>query len=189
MKKIIGIFGGTFDPPHLGHYGIARRVLELNLVDEVYWIPVYRHAFGKEPAPYWDRCIMVAAMITKDPQMKVMEIEDKIENPQWSKNVIEYLINQSPLDRFRFILGADQYEELDKWHDFDTVRRLASPIWIARNTISIPGEQVIQFNNPNSSTLIRRKIKDKESVSMLVGKEVYAYVQQKGLYKPNKKGD
>lgn len=188
MKRV-GIFGGTFDPPHLGHLELATEVLDQELVDVVCWVPVFTHAFPeKNPVSFWDRYFMTRLTIENDSRMSVWDLEAYIKDPQWSENVINEIAAHYPGSEFRFIVGADQYDVRHRWHDFDAVEKLAPPLWIARERTEIPGQQVVQINNSISSTKIRDMIADGEDVSTYVVEEVYNYILVKGFYRPEKKG-
>ena len=188
--KSVGIFGGTFDPPHLGHYEVAETVLKSGLVNIICWVPVFRHAFPeKHPVSFWDRYFMARLTTEDDARMSVWDLEAHIKNPQWSENVINYIAEHFPGSSLRFILGADQYDVRHRWHDFKAIEQLAPPIWIARKRKEIPNEEVLQVNNPISSTAVRKKIASGEDFSMDIAKPVHSYILFKGLYKPRKKGN
>src|SRR5688572_24594823 len=77
----VGLFGGSFNPPHVAHALVALYVLETQPVDELWFVPVYAHAFGKDLAPYEHRvamCKLVAQAL--GPRVKVSRAEEELAN-------------------------------------------------------------------------------------------------------------
>jgi len=179
--KTIGIFGGTFDPPHIGHYAIAEKVILTGLCDYVCWLPVKVHAFDKNPTAFKYRSEMVNLLIVNRNDMFVSEAELLVDNSQYTHNVLRYLAELYTGYNLRFIVGADQHKLIHKWNNFDEIRRIAPPIWVSRGTTVIP-EPTIIIDISTSSTLIRNKIKLGEDVSNFIHEKVYTFIKENGLY-------
>ena len=75
----IGVFGGTFDPPHMGHLELASIVLESGLVDRVIFVPCLKHALGKSPAGFEHRFAMCKVLVEGKENMDVSDIESRLD--------------------------------------------------------------------------------------------------------------
>lgn len=195
MQKI-GLFGGTFDPVHLGHLITAEYVLnELNL-DKIYFIPAHKHALksnNKITSPSIRLEILKIAL--KDYScFEICDIE-------LQSNKISYTIDTLtkfkqyeglPKSELYYIIGFDNLSELHLWKDYQKIWELANLVVLAR-----PGEydeqlvlkykeQIIIPNSPKidiSSTLIRNNIKENKSWQAMVPSDVYKYIEYNKVYK------
>ncbi|HSA58183.1 MAG TPA: nicotinate-nicotinamide nucleotide adenylyltransferase [bacterium] len=148
-SKNIAIFGGTFDPPHAGHYEIARRLARRKGVDQVWIVPVYRHAFGKKSAPFGKRLSACRAFFKGiGPKVKVKDWERRLGGVSYTVRLLRFLHKRHPDAVFHLAVGSDAYRERRAWKDFKEIERLARLIVFPRG----PGSAI-----PNvSSTEIRR---------------------------------
>ena len=119
----VGIFGGTFDPPHNGHLALCRTVLESALVDRVIIVPCLRHAFGKQPVPFEHRVAMCELMAGQDEEVLVNEAEAALDEPGKTLALVRYLMSNNPDVEFRLVAGSDIWHERDKWYHFDDIAR------------------------------------------------------------------
>jgi nicotinate-nucleotide adenylyltransferase len=133
MSKKIALFGGSFNPPHEGHYEIARRVARRPDIREVWVLPVYSHPFGKELAPFEERlgdCRSLFHPLL--PQVKVLDLERKLGGTSWSVRLIQYLKDRYPESEFALVMGEDAFREQGSWKGFPTIKREASLIVFPR---------------------------------------------------------
>jgi nicotinate-nucleotide adenylyltransferase len=198
--KTIALFGGSFNPPHVAHQMVALYALQVADIDEVWFVPTYRHVFGKELADYQHRVAM-CELIARDfaGKAKVCTTEREIaELPGFvasrTLDLIEYLCGRHPDHRWRLLIGADILLETNKWHRWDQVAALAPPIVVGRTSASpqvplVPDEgwsqswDVTEFAMPQvSSTEVRSRIKQQQSAQWLVPRQVLRYIQDIGLY-------
>ena len=133
MSKKIVLFGGSFNPPHAGHFEIAKRVGRRRGVDEVWVLPVYRHPFGKKMEPFEDRlrlCRQHFRLLA--PKVKVKDLERRLGGVSWTIRTLRHLRQQHPTWKFSIILGADTYRQRKSWKDFEAIRQMADLIVFPR---------------------------------------------------------
>lgn len=114
----VGLLGGTFDPPHLGHLHLARIVLDRDYVDEVMLIPAYRNPLkGRKelatPKQRWEMCQIA---IENEPGLSVSDIELTRGGPSYMVETVEELMKVRAKDKYFVIIGADTVRTLDKWY-------------------------------------------------------------------------
>ena len=119
----IAVYGGSFNPPHVVHAMVASWLLWTDLVDEVWMVPVYRHAFegihDKKLASYSDRVQWCEAMETDvDSRIKVSTIESQLPTPSYSIDTLQALAKQFPEHEFRLCVGSDVIPDLPNWKFF-----------------------------------------------------------------------
>jgi nicotinate-nucleotide adenylyltransferase len=136
----IGILGGTFDPPHVGHLGVVDAALASAEVDRVLLAPCVGHALGKAPAPFAHRLAMCRLLVAGEPRAEVSDAEREIATPGRTLELLGVLRGRHPGATLRLVAGADSYFERDEWYRFDEVARLAPPLWVGRRGVPpIPG--------------------------------------------------
>jgi len=119
--KII-LFGGSFNPPHLGHQQMVEAVLEANLADEVWYLPVGVHDFAKQIASAPDRLAMLELVLaaTKDQLRSRVRLEDcelRRSGVSHSADTLDYLAARYPQHQFSFLLGSDNLPKFHLWED------------------------------------------------------------------------
>lgn len=186
----IGLFGGSFNPPHVAHQLVTLYVLESQDLDEVWLLPTYRHAFGKDLASFEDRMAMCQlAVAPLGPRAKVLATEAELaRRPDFRASrtlyLLEALIEAHPGHRFRLIIGSDILAESDKWYRWDDVVALAPPLVIGRAGHLPPNATATELVMPEvSSTEVRRRVARQESVRNLLPREVVRYIDERGLYR------
>src|SRR5262245_54136101 len=94
----IGLFGGTFDPPHVGHFVLADRCREGAGLDEVWFVPSYRppHKPDGAVSAYEDRCAMVRAVTLGEAGYHLSLIESELEPPSFTARTLEALLGRYP---------------------------------------------------------------------------------------------
>jgi len=125
----VGVFGGTFDPPHVGHVAVARDVADALALDSVLWIPARTppHKTDREISPAPVRREMAAAAAAADPRFEVSDVELEREGPSWTVDTLRLLRARDPEAKLFLILGADQVRTLDTgWREPEEVLRLAT---------------------------------------------------------------
>lgn len=187
----VALFGGSFNPPHVAHQMLVTYVLATCDIDEVWFVPTARHAFGKDLASYEDRvamCEVVAAAV--GPRAQVSRAEQTLAAlPGFvvsrTLHLLEHLQGQHPQHQFRLLIGADILLETDKWYRWDAVVQLAPPIVVGRSGVVPPaGATVTEYAMPAiSSTEVRRRLHAQEPVNWLVPRAVLGYIAAKGLYR------
>jgi nicotinate-nucleotide adenylyltransferase len=126
MSRRIGIFGGTFDPPHLGHMAVARAALQQLNLHHVEWVvsaqPPHR---GAPSADRYDRLAMVTLATCEDPAMHPSARELRRGGTSYTVDTLNELLAEFPGAELVLVIGADSLDELPTWREPDTIRRLA----------------------------------------------------------------
>ena len=182
---IVGVFGGSFNPPHLSHMLALAIVLARFDVEKLLVVPTYQHPFAKSLAPYDDRVKMCELAMSWLPRVEVSRVEEELGGESRTLRTIEHLRAQYPDKPLRFIMGADIMLESSKWYAFDRIAALAPPIVLGRVGIDYPGAPVPVLP-AISSTEVRAKLgeagADLGSIAELVPKAVIEYARAHGLY-------
>lgn len=183
-----GIFGGTFDPPHLGHLVAAQEVHFRLGLDSVLWVPaaIPPHKTGQPITPGPTRLEMVRAAIAGDPRFQASDIELRREGPSYTVDTLRALRDARPDDELFLIIGADQLAELRSWRDPEGIAALATIVGFGRegeNPPEIEGVRVVPVPRIDvSSTEVRRRVGAGEPVEYLVRRGVSAVIGREGLY-------
>jgi len=179
----IALFGGSFNPPHVGHLLVASYVLATADIDELWLMPARRHAFGKALAPFEDRvamCHLLAAQFASG--VRVSKVEAELAGSGRTVDTLEHLKSTMPSHDFRLVVGADILEESELWSEFDRVRELAPLLVVARSGHPHPEAQGPAMPEV-SSTLVRELIRRGEGAQRLLPRTVLAYIKERGLYR------
>ncbi|MCM3215302.1 nicotinate-nucleotide adenylyltransferase [Niallia taxi] len=188
MRKKIGILGGTFDPPHIGHLIIANEVMHHENLDEIWFMPNQEppHKIKSGSASNEDRLAMLRLAIKDKEGFHVQTIELDREGKSYTFDTMTILKEMHPEFEFHFIIGADMVEYLPKWYMIDELLQLVHFISVNRPNYSIDTSYPVQFVEvPDiniSSKLIRGKLIKGETISFLVKEEVERYIKEKRLY-------
>ncbi len=115
----IGIFGGTFDPPHIGHLILAEEAAEQLGLDHVLWIltPFPPHKKMQKISPLQDRMSMVLLAITSNQKFSLSRVDIDRQPPHYAADTLSLLREKSPGDEFFYLMGADSLNDLPTWHD------------------------------------------------------------------------
>ncbi len=178
----VGILGGTFDPPHLGHLGVASSALSAGLVDEVWLIPCLSHRFGKSPEPFEHRLAMCELLAGDDSRIRVSDVEARLNRPGYTLDLVRRLQREHPTLAFRLIAGTDIYHEREKWHRYDEVARLAPPIYVARQGEPPIPEPTLAPPPDISSSRIRGALRRGERPEGVTLESVLRYIEAHVLY-------
>lgn len=190
----IGIFGGTFNPPHRGHLLLASMARERCGLDRVLWVPNSRSPFktGEDLAPAADRLAMVRAAAAGDERFAVSEIEIRQGGTSYTVETLRMLREAYPDAAFRLIAGRDQLSGFARWREPEEVVRLAPLIVFPRpgcEQAPVPegfGKYVEFVEAPGvdlSGTEIRERIRAGRSVRDMVAPAVLEIIAERGLYR------
>jgi len=182
-RGITGVFGGSFNPPHLAHVLAVAVVLARFEVERILVVPTHQHPFAKSLAPYDDRVKMAELAMGWLPRVVVSRVEEELGGESKTLRTIEHLRAQHPEWDLRFVMGADIVVESKKWYRFDRVAELAPPIVLGRAGVTYEGapESVLPAI---SSTDVRAKIAAGawDELEEIVPRGVLAYARERGLY-------
>jgi nicotinate-nucleotide adenylyltransferase len=175
-----GIFGGAFDPPHLGHLAAAAVALATGELERLLIVPCFDHPFGKRMSPWADRLAMVRLAFAPLARVEVSEVEAGLPQPSLTLNTVRALCAARTDVRWFLVVGSDTLKDRGAWHRFDEVVRLAEPLVIGRqgHEPGAPG-----FAIPDvSSTELRRRLAAGERLPEGLDPAVARYVAEHRLY-------
>jgi nicotinate-nucleotide adenylyltransferase len=134
-RKRIAIYGGTFDPVHLGHLEVARKVVQIFDIDELLFVPARHapHKLEQEVTAPLHRYSMLVLASQDEPQMFVSTFEMEARDRQYTVNTLEHFrstLGQNT-DLF-FIMGADSWAEITSWREWQRLPTLANIIVVTR---------------------------------------------------------
>lgn len=176
MIKRVALFGGSFNPPHIGHVAICEWLLAKDLADEVWVVPCLIHPFGKFLAPFAERFAMcLFAFQDIGPKVVVSKVEKFLGGTSHTVRTIRHLIDTHPDCKFSLVTGGDVGAQTKEWLDFDQIKKLVDVIAIPRG----PRSPI-----PNiSATQVRDRIAAGDSIVGLVPREVAVYIITHRLYR------
>jgi len=185
----IGLFGGSFDPPHICHSLLCFYVLEMTDVDKVLWVPCVDHAFAKVSASFEHRLAMSRlAAQALGPRVEISDIEKMLPRPSYTINTVEALRRQMAGARISVLIGSDIVAELERWQRIEDLRQQADFIIVPRGGY-VSGDDETAVALPRlSSTDIRNALRSGHSVDGFVTPAVRAYIEHHGLYREREKG-
>jgi nicotinate-nucleotide adenylyltransferase len=190
MSRRVGLLGGTFDPPHLGHLVVAECArVELGL-DEV-WLLVAGEPWMKgEITPAQHRIRLVQAAVEGNEHLRVDDREVFRTGPTYTADTLEELTAEAPDTRWWFLLGIDAANAIDRWERVDAAFELATFAVVPRpaHEPKVPepyGSQVVYLDVPMvdvSSSQLRERYRTGRATRYLVPDAVEALIVSQGLY-------
>ncbi len=198
--KNIGIMGGSFDPPHIGHLAIAKWVYKELDLEEIWFVPTgkvyYKNSLKGASAE--DRVNMVKLAIADEPAFLVKTIEAEKDEFSYTYMTLERLKEENPDTCFTFIVGADSLAYMDSWREPKRIFELCRVATVNREGYSIEeleekkkflsekfGADIIILNMPSvnvSSTLVRTKWGETGKTEDYISPRVAEYIEKNGLY-------
>jgi nicotinate-nucleotide adenylyltransferase len=199
MRRI-GLFGGTFDPPHLGHLALAEHARDLLRLDEVRFIPAGQppHKRGVRITPAAGRVAMTRLAVRGNPAFTVSTIEVRRGGPSFTIETLREVAAGAPRARLYLMMGADSLDDFAAWRDPDAILGLATLVVAGRppgraprrlrgQTASrVPRACLVRLDNPElalSSSQVRACVAAGRSVRYLVPDAVAAYIARHRLYR------
>jgi nicotinate-nucleotide adenylyltransferase len=134
-RRRIALYGGTFDPVHVGHMAVARSLLLLFALDEVLFIPAYvaPHKRERRTSPALDRYAMLALSTQGEESFRVSTVElSSPERPYTVNTLAHFCETAGDAARFFFVMGADSWEEITTWREWERVLALTDQIVVTR---------------------------------------------------------
>jgi nicotinate-nucleotide adenylyltransferase len=177
----IALFGGSFDPPHVGHLLAAAYVLATEPVDELWFVPVFAHPFQKPlQAPFEHRVALCEAVASSLQGARVSRLEQELGGEGRTVDLLEHLHLKHPSTRFALVLGTDLDQERTNWKRWDRVQELARIVRVSRSTIENAPEPRMPMV---SSTEVRALLQTGGDASRLVPRAVLAAIRAAGTYR------
>jgi nicotinate-nucleotide adenylyltransferase len=182
----VALFGGSFNPPHVAHQLVALYVLETEAVDELWFVPCFKHPFEKSLEPFEDRkrmCELAAAPLGG--RVRVSAIEQDLGGESLTLRTVKELGGRYPGHRFSLVIGSDLDREKATWYGADELGRVVDFIVVGRegHPGGAPGENAPGVRMPDiSSSGIRDSLRAGRDVRGLVPRSVLDYIGQRKLY-------
>ena len=200
MPERIGIFGGTFDPPHLGHLILASEARsQLNLT-RLLWVltPISPHKIDKPLTTVAHRLEMVQCAISDEPTFELSTIEFDRPAPQYTVDTFDIIKRQRPTADLILLIGADSLRGFTTWHrpadlvavcrEIGVMRRPGESVQLSALGAALPGimDKIRFVEAPLlqiSSREIRRRITEGLPFRYFLPPAVYDYIQTHNLYR------
>lgn len=188
----VAIFGGSFNPIHLGHIEIAKSVL--SEYDKVIFVPTFLSPFKLDDASRFeasplDRLNMVNIATKDESCFEVEPFEVLKKGTSFSIDTVKYVYEKYPniQGKLGLIIGSDSLASIKKWNDYETLLNLSNLIVAKRGNENITNSVIPYTLLPNlikpiSSSMIRSRIKKYEEWKSFVPKDVATYIEENGLY-------
>lgn len=198
----IGIYGGTFDPIHLGHLVLAEQCREQCRLDEVWFVPAGAppHKSGVEITPAKQRLEMLELALAGHDRFRIQRLEIDRAGPSFTVDTLQQFQDESAERQLFLLLGADSVHDLPTWRAPQRILQLATIVAVNRGdrpgfdvaaatqsfghaaaqrmiTVEMPGLDI-------ASRDLRRRVQDGRSIRYLVPRAVEMYIAQQHLYRP-----
>ena len=198
QPRRIGVLGGTFDPVHNGHLYIANALRMALDLERVVWIPAGRppHKTGQIVSSDRDRLAMLDIALAGSATDQIDTIDTERAGPSYTADTLEILAERFAPARLFFLMGEDSLRDLPTWHDPERLLRAAELAVAARPGVDadleavarrvptvkervhlVPTEEIAI-----SSSEIRRRVAEHQSIQGLVPAAVEAYIRDHDLY-------
>lgn len=189
----LGIFGGSFDPPHIGHLLVASDAFELLELDLLLFIPAAVQPFKRTAtqASAEQRLRMVELMIAGDSRFAADPVEIDRKGLSFTVETLELLAARYPGARRFLLIGEDLAGEIDTWRNAERIAELAEVVVLARTSSEsgdrgAPGRVPLAYIGTRrvdiSSTEVRTRVLAGKSIHGFVTEAVAEYIQTAGLY-------
>ena len=191
----LGIFGGSFNPPHNMHTDIANYMINQQYVDKVVFVPTgSKYAYKDNLIEEEHRLNMLEILSKKNENILVSDYELKSE-VVYTIDTLRYFKELYPNDEIHFICGLDNFSYIDKWKNGEEILSNYKIIVINRNGNNLE-ELLVKYNDYKdniivsnmemkdiSSTYIRDNIKEIDKVKEFIDEDVLRYIYEKELYR------
>ena len=207
-KKLIGIFGGTFDPVHIGHKLVIENLLELIKLDELIVIPNGTPPHKEKRIGETNKLRMTKLALGHIDKVKIDDREIIKETPSYAFLTFKELQKENPNDTLLWIMGSDSYSKIDTWHRYEEFIEEVNLVILSRPDCPIRkdsfAERLLEtrkiddvkgFENQTckilllsinpiklTSTEIRTMISNKNDVSKSLNQDVYKLIKENNLY-------
>jgi nicotinate-nucleotide adenylyltransferase len=197
----IGIFGGTFDPVHLGHLILAEQCRDQARLEQVWFMPAAHppHKAGPGLTRFEQRCDMLELAIAGHPSFRVERLERELPPPSYTSETLAELHRRHPADEFYLLMGSDGLPDLPTWHEprcvieraglvvvprpgvmLWTAERLAAALKLELSAVRLQFVACPMIEV--ASRELRRAIADGMSIRYMVPRSVEEYIRERKLY-------
>jgi nicotinate-nucleotide adenylyltransferase len=198
-QERLGIFGGTFDPPHIGHLILAGEAISQLKLTRLLWVltPIPPHKLNQPITPVERRLDMLNFLIMANQDFELSRVEMDRPGPHYAADTLQILAKQYPTAALVFLMGGDSLRDLPTWHlapdlvaachEIGVMRRPGDSINLADLDSQLPGVQSkVRFVEAPlldiASSEIRRRVGQGKAFRYYLTPEVYEYILLKRLY-------
>jgi nicotinate-nucleotide adenylyltransferase len=198
-EERLGIFGGTFDPPHIGHLILAGEAISQLKLTRLLWVltPIPPHKLNQPITPVEIRLEMLNLVLINDREFELSRVEMDRPGPHYAADTMQILGTQYPSATLIFLMGGDSLRDLPSWHlapdlvaacsEIGVMRRPGDSIDLIELDTQIPGVQnKVRFVEAPlldiASSEIRRRVRQGKAFRYYLTPEVYMYILSKKLY-------
>ena len=201
-KKKVGVYGGTFSPPHIGHVSAAIAFIEQEKLDELIIIPTYQppHKECEKGATPMQRLEMCKLSFSHVKGVSVSDMEIERKGKSYTYLTLSELISERNDIRPVFLCGTDMILTFDEWYRFEDIFKMADIVYIRRENDELITEQIksktqeyVSKYNANvrelrtepiniSSTELREMIRKNQNTSAYLNKETEEYIRKWNIY-------
>lgn len=194
--KSIALYGGSFDPIHLGHLITASQAVSTYNLDKLIFIPSYITPLKEKglSATEIDRFNMISLSIKNKERFEISDYEINKKGISYTYDTVKYFKSTYDIEKVYFIIGTDRAKDLKKWYNIEKLSKLVTFILVARDNENI--NFIVEdsfYKNINykimaspiieiSSSLIRNNIKKQKSVDYMIVEECQKYIEEMSLY-------
>lgn len=196
MQEKIGIFGGSFDPPHLGHKRLVCCAADKLSLTRVWIIPAGNppHKTGVRLAPGKDRLELCRRTFGDIPQVEIIDWEIRRAGKSYTVQTLRQIRREYPQAELFLLLGADMLGSLHTWYCYEEILQIARVCVMARDEIPPNNAHLRQQAQQRivylegkplviSATQLRQRLAAGQDVDGYVTQEAAAYIREKGLYR------
>src|SRR3569832_710573 len=187
----VALFGGSFNPPHVGHQLLALYVLETAGVDQLWFVPAFQHPFHKALEAFEHRRAMCErAAEALGPRAHVSNVEARLGGASLTLRTVQRLMDDYPEHTFSLVMGSDLEAETDSWRGIAELRRLIPFIVVQRggHTSASPGTGTPPVTMPEiSSSEIRAALAaGQPATARWIPRRILEYITKRNQNKTNK---
>jgi len=199
-RERVGVFGGTFDPPHLGHLILAAEARAKLALDCLLWVltPIPPHKLDQDISPLEHRQAMVALAIQDSPEFELSRVEIDRPGPHYTVDTLGLLAEEHPSADLVLLIGGDSLDDLPDWHrpadlvaactEIGVIRRPGESPDLSELERQIPGLQAkVRFVDAPlleiASRQIRRRVREERPFRYYLSPPVYEYILKHQLYR------
>lgn len=200
MSERIGIFGGTFDPPHIGHLILAGEAVDFLKLDRLLWLltPNPPHKRNQSLTDWQHRLAMLESCLVGNPQFEISRVDIDRKAPHYAVDTMHILANEIPDTELVYIMGGDSLCDLPDWHKpaefvqachlIGVMRRPGDMINLGQLEVIFPGLSAkVRFMDAPllsiASHQIRQRIRENRPFRYYVPTSVYSYILEHKLYR------
>ncbi|QSH41592.1 nicotinate (nicotinamide) nucleotide adenylyltransferase [Lentisphaerota bacterium ZTH] len=196
-------FGGTFDPPHLGHLKLAEHILASGITERIMFVPAFSppHKRGKRISSFEDRLQMLKLLLKDNENIIISDIERRAQlSPSYTVSILKLIEQENPGINLQILIGGDSLAYFHTWHKAEELMKNWEIITYPRRDCDPARDDLLQHWNPKeadillqsklqmpyfeiSSTSLRDLIQNGEYPEAWLPDDVLKYIKKRGLYR------